>query len=260
MTSRNPDFSRRLHEFIDQRGRLTRREFADRVGANEGNVNLYFKNGVVPRWDTLVRICLSFGINAHWLLTGEGTRRRPVAGRRLNPAIGNLDFSRRLREFVNRWWENLSIRKFADRVGVHRNSAQTYFKDGSVPRLNTLVRICQVYNINAHWLLTGEGPKHRPAENMEVSQKMGQWEMRALTTDLKRSAMYRFEVYKDKKGAFRFRFMAPNGHFVFFGEGYKTKQGAKKAIESIKKNAPGAEIKEQQSNVTVRAGRRKPRR
>ena len=246
MTSRDPNFSRRLQEFIDQRGKLTRREFADRVGASEGNVNLYFKNGVVPRWDTLVRICLSFGINAHWLLTGDGPRRRPVVGRQLNPAIGNMDFSRRLREFVNQWLGNLSMRKFAKRVGVHRNSAETYFKDGCVPRLNTLVRICQVYNINAHWLLTGEGPKHRPAENMEVRQKMGQWEMRALTTDFKRSAMYRFEVYKDNKGEFRFRFMAPNGQILFFGKGYKTKQGALNAVESIKKNAPGAEIIEQQ--------------
>ena len=87
MSTTNPDFILLLKEFIDHKGKLTRREFAYRVGANEGNVNLYFKNGLVPRCDTLVRICLSFDINAHWLLTGEGPRLRPVAGRRLNPAI-----------------------------------------------------------------------------------------------------------------------------------------------------------------------------
>ena len=157
-----------------------------------------------------------------------------------------MDFSYRLMEFVNWWLGNLSMREFANRAGVHRNSAETYFKDGSMPRLHTLVRICQMYTINAHWLLTGEGPKHRPAENMGVRQKMGHYEMRALTTDFKRSAMYRFEVYKDKKGEFRFRFMAPTGQILFFGKGYKTKQGALKAIESIKKNSPGAEIIEQQ--------------
>ena len=114
-----------------------------------------------------------------------------------------------------------------------------------MPRLNTLVRICQVYNINAHWLLTGEGPKHRPAVNKEVRLKMGQWEMRALSQCLRESTIYRFEDYKDKQGEFRFRFMAPNGHIVFFGKGYKKKQGALKAIESVKKNAPGAAVDDQ---------------
>ena len=42
---------------------------------------------------------------------------------------------------------------------------------------------------------------------------------------------YKFEVYKDKKGEFRFRFIAPNGENMFSGEGYKQKQSAKKAID-----------------------------
>lgn len=53
--------------------------------------------------------------------------------------------------------------------------------------------------------------------------------------------MYKFEVYKDKKGEFRFRFRARNGEPMFGSEGYKTKASATKAIESIKKNAPGAD-------------------
>ena len=57
---------------------------------------------------------------------------------------------------------------------------------------------------------------------------------------------YKFEVYKDKAGKFRFRFRAPNGQPMFSGQGYKRKAGALKAIESIKKNVPGAEIAEQE--------------
>ncbi|HHZ07191.1 MAG TPA: YegP family protein [Rhizobiales bacterium] len=53
--------------------------------------------------------------------------------------------------------------------------------------------------------------------------------------------MYKFEVYKDKKGEFRFRFRARNGEPMFASEGYKTKASVTKAIDSIKKNAPGAE-------------------
>jgi len=54
----------------------------------------------------------------------------------------------------------------------------------------------------------------------------------------------KFEVYKDKKGEFRFRLKAGNGEIIATGEGYKNKQGCLNGIESIKKNAPEAEIVE----------------
>ncbi|GAB4070333.1 YegP family protein [Ancylobacter sonchi] len=57
--------------------------------------------------------------------------------------------------------------------------------------------------------------------------------------------MYKFEVYKDKSGEFRFRFKASNGESMFSSEGYKAKASALSAIESIKKNAPGATVVDQ---------------
>jgi uncharacterized protein YegP (UPF0339 family) len=56
---------------------------------------------------------------------------------------------------------------------------------------------------------------------------------------------YKFEVYKDKAGEFRFRFKAANGENMFGSEGYAQKASALSAIESIKKNAPGAEVDDQ---------------
>lgn len=56
---------------------------------------------------------------------------------------------------------------------------------------------------------------------------------------------YKFEIYKDKAGEFRFRFKAPNGENMFSSEGYKAKASAVSAIESIKKNAPGASTDDQ---------------
>ena len=56
---------------------------------------------------------------------------------------------------------------------------------------------------------------------------------------------YKFVVYKDKKGEFRFRFKAPNGETMFSSEGYKQKQSAMGAVESIKKNAPISEVDDQ---------------
>ena len=52
----------------------------------------------------------------------------------------------------------------------------------------------------------------------------------------------KFEVYADKKGEFRFRLKATNGHIIATGEGYKAKASCLNGIESVKKNAPDAEI------------------
>ena len=52
----------------------------------------------------------------------------------------------------------------------------------------------------------------------------------------------KFEVYTDKKGEFRFRLKATNGQIIAIGEGYKALAGCLNGIESIKKNAPEAEI------------------
>ena len=54
----------------------------------------------------------------------------------------------------------------------------------------------------------------------------------------------KFELYKDKKGEFRFRLVAPNGQTIATSEGYKTKESAKNGIESVKKNAPAAPVNE----------------
>lgn len=52
---------------------------------------------------------------------------------------------------------------------------------------------------------------------------------------------YKFEIYKDKAGEFRVRFKY-NSETMFSTEGYSSKASAKNAIESMKKNGPGAEI------------------
>lgn len=52
----------------------------------------------------------------------------------------------------------------------------------------------------------------------------------------------KFEVYKDKAGEFRFRLKAGNGEIIATGEGYKAKASCLNGIESIRKNAPEAEV------------------
>ena len=54
----------------------------------------------------------------------------------------------------------------------------------------------------------------------------------------------KFEIYKDRRGEYRFRLKASNGEVIASSEGYKTKSGAKKGAESVKRNAAGAKIVE----------------
>ena len=46
----------------------------------------------------------------------------------------------------------------------------------------------------------------------------------------------------DKAGEFRFRLKARNGEIVAVGEGYKAKASCLNGIDSIRRNAPDADV------------------
>ncbi|MEO0343949.1 MAG: YegP family protein [Pseudomonadota bacterium] len=48
----------------------------------------------------------------------------------------------------------------------------------------------------------------------------------------------KFEIFKDKRGEFRFRLKAGNGEIILASESYKQKASAKNGIASVQKNAP----------------------
>ena len=52
----------------------------------------------------------------------------------------------------------------------------------------------------------------------------------------------KFELYVDKAGEFRFRLKAKNGEIIAVSEGYKSKASCLNGIESVRRNAPEAEI------------------
>lgn len=52
----------------------------------------------------------------------------------------------------------------------------------------------------------------------------------------------KFQVFTDKAGEYRFRLRATNGQIIAVSEGYKAKTSCLNGIESIKKNAPDAEV------------------
>lgn len=55
----------------------------------------------------------------------------------------------------------------------------------------------------------------------------------------------KFEVYTDKAGEFRFRLTATNGQTIATSEGYKAKASCLNGVESVKENAPEAEVVEE---------------
>jgi amphi-Trp domain-containing protein len=55
-----------------------------------------------------------------------------------------------------------------------------------------------------------------------------------------------FELYADKAGKYRWRLRHTNSNIIAdSGEGYSSKANAKNGINSVRRNAPGADIEEQ---------------
>ena len=59
-------------------------------------------------------------------------------------------------------------------------------------------------------------------------------------------AMPKFEMYADAAGKCRWRLKAPNGQIIAASEAYESEVSCKNGIESVKKNAPIAEVVEVQ--------------
>ena len=68
----------------------------------------------------------------------------------------------------------------------------------------------------------------------------------------------KFEVYQDKAGEFRFRLKAKNGQIVATGESYKQLDSCLNGVDSIKRNAPEAEVVKEKLPEIVKPGVKKP--
>jgi uncharacterized protein YegP (UPF0339 family) len=57
--------------------------------------------------------------------------------------------------------------------------------------------------------------------------------------------MRKFQVFKDRSGAYRWRLIAPNGNIIAdSAEGYSSKRACLAGIASVKRNARAAKIVE----------------
>ena len=60
----------------------------------------------------------------------------------------------------------------------------------------------------------------------------------------------KFELYKDRKGEFRFRLKASNGQIILASEGYKRRVSAMNGIASVQKNARNGGLFERKETKT----------
>ena len=57
-----------------------------------------------------------------------------------------------------------------------------------------------------------------------------------------KKALPKFEIYADKAGKTRVRLKAKNAQIIAVGEAYETKKACLAGVDSVRKNAEGAEI------------------
>lgn len=60
----------------------------------------------------------------------------------------------------------------------------------------------------------------------------------------------RYELFLDRSGLYRFRLRARNGEIILFSEGYRTKAGCESGIHSVRENAPGGMVEEENNSCT----------
>lgn len=67
-------------------------------------------------------------------------------------------YGRRLIEI--RLDSGLNQDEFADKLGVHKRSVGGYEKEQHLPSIKYIASLIEVFHVNAHWVVTGQGEKY----------------------------------------------------------------------------------------------------
>lgn len=139
----------------------------------------------------------------------------------------------------------------SDRAAVYSQSEISKHKKGNRKMGKFAVKATKsgfVFNLkagNGEIIATSESYKSKDAclDGVESVRKCSAGGVEDQTVEgFEKLTHPKFEVYADKAGEFRFRLKARNGEVIAVSEGYKAKQSCMNGIESVKKNAPDAEV------------------
>ncbi len=64
-------------------------QFAARIETNEANLRGYIQRGIIPKSDVVEKIVKNYDVDAHWLLTGEGSMLRSDTSNSVIPDSGS---------------------------------------------------------------------------------------------------------------------------------------------------------------------------
>lgn len=144
-----PDVCSRLREVF---GSETQAAVAERLGVRQGYISRYLR-GQVPDPEVLVRISEVYQVSLDWLLRGVGHKDSPQPS-----------YARELGERIRAVREMLSLHRavFAPALGLESVTELEAVETGDreAPR-SWLDRIAARWNVNVHWLQTGDGGMFR---------------------------------------------------------------------------------------------------
>lgn len=122
-------------------------DFAKEIKTTQGHVSDIEnkRKGVSDRIIEILR--LKFRINETWLRTGEGEM--------FSEPFNNSNTGERIK--LLRKELNMTQQKFAEGIHIKRNTIATYESNRNEPIDAVVSLICMQYNVNEHWLRTGEG-------------------------------------------------------------------------------------------------------
>ena len=121
-------------------------DFAKEIKTTQGHVSDIEnkRKGVSDRIIEILR--LKFSINETWLRTGEGEM--------FSEPFNNSNTGERIKLLKEL---NMTQQKFAEGIHIKRNTIATYESNRNEPIDAVVSLICMQYNVNEHWLRTGEG-------------------------------------------------------------------------------------------------------
>lgn len=82
--------------------------------------------------------------------------------------------------------KKMTQQKFADELGLKRNTVATYEIGAGLPSDRTIVDICQKFNINESWLRTGEGDMFVPMSRDKEIEAFMNTVMKSESDDFRR--------------------------------------------------------------------------
>ena len=151
------DRIKKLRKTLD----LTQQEFADKIGSKRNTIAKYETGTNQPSYAIISLVCREFKVNEEWLRYGTGDMFKTAASSQ-EESITNASFSDNLSKMKDRIKEvrkelNFTQQKFAEKVGIQRNTVAMYEMGKTAPSNAIILSICREFSVNKEWLLNGIG-------------------------------------------------------------------------------------------------------